>query len=150
LTRNKYLIGGFVALALTLGACSTMEPAAPAKKEASLYQRLGGQPAITAVIDDFVANVAADERINGRFAKTDIPRLKKLLVEQVCAGTGGPCQYTGRDMKTAHKGMRLQEAEFTALVEDLGKSLNKFKVAKQEQDELLAILGPMKPDIVGQ
>ena len=106
--------------------------------------------AVTAVIDDFVANVAADERINGRFGKTDIPRLKKLLVEQVCAGTGGPCQYTGRDMKTAHKGMRLQEAEFNALVEDMVKSLNKFKVGKREQDELLAILGPMKPDIVGQ
>lgn len=61
------------------------------KTEASLYERLGGKPAIGAVVDDFVGNVAADQRINGRFANTDIPRLKRLLAEQICAGTGaGP------------------------------------------------------------
>jgi hemoglobin len=62
---------------------------APAPQK-SLYDRLGGQPANTAVVDDFVGNVAADSRINGFFGKTDIPRLKRLLVEQICAGTGGP------------------------------------------------------------
>jgi len=67
-------------------------------QERTLYERLGGPDAIVAVVDDFVANVAADQRINGFFAKTDIPRLKRLLVEQICAGTGGPC--TGRDMKS--------------------------------------------------
>jgi hemoglobin len=114
----------------------------------SLYERLGGKPAITAVVDDFVANVAADGRINGFFANTDIPRLKRLLVEQICAGSGGPCTYTGRDMKTAHMGMGVQDPHFAALVEDLVKSLDKFKVPAREKNELLGVLGPMKTDIV--
>ena len=119
-----------------------------AKPETSLYQRLGGIEAITAVVDDFVANVADDSRINARFANTDIPRLKRLLVEQICAGTGGPCTYTGRDMKTTHAGMGITDAEFDALVEDLVRSLDKFKVPAAEKEELLGILGPMKADIV--
>ena len=124
-----------------------MPAGAPGK---SLYERLGGQPAIVAVVDDFVGNVAADGRINGQFASTNIPRLKTLLVEQICAGTGGPCKYTGRDMKSAHRGMKVTDAQFNALVEDLVKTLDKFNVPKKEQGELLAILGPMKPEIVGQ
>ena len=130
---------------LLYGCASPMQAASP-----SLYDRLGGQTAITAVVDDFVGNVAADKRINGFFANTDIPRLKRLLVEQICAGTGGPCTYTGRDMRTAHTGMRITDAHFNALVEDLVKSLDKFKVPQREKDELLAVLGPMKPDIVGR
>ncbi len=139
-------------LTLGLGACSSMshKDAPMAVKQSSLYQRLGGKPAIIAVVDDFVANVAADERINGRFGSTDIPKLKSNLVDQLCNATGGPCTYTGKDMKTAHTGMRIQDAEFTALVEDLIKSLNKFKVGKKEQEELLAALGSMKKDIVNQ
>ena len=106
--------------------------------------------AITAVVDDFVGNVAKDKRINKFFAKTDIPRLKQLLVEQLCAGTGGPCTYTGRSMKSAHKGMGVAGKHFNALVEDLGKSLNKFKVPAREQKELVSILAPMRRDIVGE
>ena len=134
-----------IAAALALSGCAS--DMAPAKK--NLYERLGGKPAITAVVDDFVGNVAADDRINGRFANTDIARLKQLLVEQICAGTGGPCTYSGRDMKTTHTGMRITEPEFNALVEDLVKTLDKFKVPAQEKSELLGILGPMKKDIVG-
>jgi len=132
----------FALVALTTAASAFTKP------QPSLYQRLGGKPAITAVVDDFVANVAADKRINRFFAKTNIPRLKRLLVEQLCAGTGGPCTYTGRDMKTAHKGMGVKGRHFDALVEDLGKSLNKFKVPAREQKELVAILAPMRGDIV--
>ena len=71
-------------------------------------------------------------------------------LEQICAGTGGPCTYTGRDMKSAHAGMGITDAQFNALVEDLVKSLDKFKVPEKEKGELLGILGPMKPSIVGQ
>ena len=132
--------------ALLLGACQQMGMT-PQK---SLYERLGGKEAITAVVDDFVANVAADNRINGFFAKTNIPRLKANLVDQICQATGGPCTYTGRDMKTAHKGMGITDADFNALVQDLQKSLNKFKVPDKEQGELLGVLGSLKPQIVGQ
>jgi hemoglobin len=133
---------------LLLGACQDMGTTATMQK--SLYDRLGGKDAITAVVDDFVGNVAADKRINAFFAKTDIPRLKRNLVDQICSATGGPCVYTGRDMKTAHKGMGITDADFNALVEDLVKSLNKFNVPAKEQNELLGILGPLKPQIVGQ
>jgi len=117
-------------------------------KPKSLYDRLGGKPALRLVVDDFVGNVAADERINKFFAKTNIPRLKRLLVEQLCAGTGGPCRYTGRSMKASHKGLGITGAHFAALVEDLQKSLNKFNVPAKEQKELIAILAPMRKDIV--
>ncbi len=146
--------------ALALGACgggssattTTTPPPADdvaTKPVASLFERLGGLPAITAVVDDFVNNVAADARINTFFANTDAAKLKALLTDQVCAATGGPCTYGGKDMRTVHTGMKITEADFNALVEDLVISLDKFKVGQTEKDELLGALGGMKGDIVG-
>ena len=114
----------------------------------ALYERLGGKDAIAAVVDDFVARCEKDGRINGKFAKTDIPRLKKMLIDQVCEATGGPCTYAGRDMKETHAGMGVTSGEFDALVQDLVASLDQFDVSKGDQDELLAVLGPMKSYIV--
>jgi hemoglobin len=114
----------------------------------SLYERLGGLAAITAVVDSFAARCGGDDRINGKFARTDIPRLKKMLVDQVCEATGGPCTYTGRGMREAHDGMGVTAGEFDALVEDLVVTLGEFDVPKTEQDELLGLLGPMRGDIV--
>lgn len=114
----------------------------------SLYDRLGGRMAIVAVVNDFVGNVARDKRINGFFANTDIPRLKRLLVQQICAGSGGPCRYEGRSMREAHRGLNIRNRDFDALVEDLVRSLNKFRVRPREQRELLALLGPMRRDVV--
>jgi len=114
----------------------------------SLYERLGGIDAITAVVGDFRDRVARDDRINLKFARTDLGRLTKMLIDQVCEATGGPCKYTGRSMKEAHAGMRVTNGEFGALVDDLVATLNHFKVGKGEQDELLGILGPLKPEIV--
>src|SRR5207245_9718072 len=115
---------------------------------ASLNQGSGELPTITAVVDDFVARVAADSRINGRFAIANIPRLKMNLVDQICAASGGLCAYTGRDMRTAHAGMGISNADFDALVGDLVETLNKFKVPDREKNELLSVLGPMRKDIV--
>jgi len=120
---------------------------APARNK-PLYDRLGGQQAVVAVVEDFVGNLAADTRINLRFFNTDIPKLKKLLVEFVCLATGGPCKYTGQGMEESHAGMELVDEEFVALVEDLIKTLDKFKVPKKEKDELLGALGPLQPQIV--
>ena len=145
---RSFAIPAVLMATLLLGACQDMGMKPMQQK--SLYDRLGGLGAITAVVDDFVGNVAADNRINKFFAKTDITRLKRLLVEQICAGTGGPCTYTGRDMRSVHAGMGITDAQFNALVEDLVKSLDKFKVPEKEKGELLGILGPMKPSIVGQ
>ena len=141
---NRVVAGIAVCVSLFAASASYGQQA----QQATLYDRLGGKPAITAVVYDFVGNVAADNRINGFFAKTDIARLKQLLVEQICAGSGGPCTYTGRDMRAAHAGMGVSDAHFTALVEDLVKTLDKFKVPQREKQELLSVLGPMKMDIV--
>ena len=138
-------------VAVSLAACASAPPETPAGP--TLYQRLGGREGIKGVVDDFVANMAADPRVNGRFKGLDAGRVAKLqtnFADQICDATGGPCAYLGRDMKTAHAGMRITDAEWTATVEDLVKALDKFKVGSKEQQELLAILGPMKKDIVGQ
>jgi len=144
-------IGTLVAVAALVAGCgSGMQGDKMMTEKKSLYDRLGGKPAITAVVDDFIGNVAGDTRINKRFATADIPRLKTMLVNQICQASGGPCTYTGASMKDAHKGMKITEAEFNALVEDLVKSLDKFKVGAQEKNDLLGALGGMKGDIVNQ
>jgi hemoglobin len=126
---------------------STTMAAAPQK---SLYERLGGLEAITAVIDEFIKNLAGDERINKKLAKSgmNVPRVRLHLIEQVCEATGGPCKYTGLSMKKSHKNMGVTEGEFNAGVEDLVKALDKFNVPAAEKNELLGILGSLKGDIV--
>lgn len=119
-----------------------------AAQEKALYERLGGKEAITAVVDEFASRVLADARINQKFAKSDPVRLKTQLVDQICAATGGPCQYTGRDMASAHLNMGVTEGEFNALVEDLVGALDKFNVPAAEKNELLGKLAPMKGEIV--
>jgi hemoglobin len=114
----------------------------------SLYDRLGGYEAIQAVVDEAIKNIAADRRINRFFAKANIPRLRRQLADQICQAAGGPCIYTGRDMKSAHRGMGIRPVHFDALVQDLGKALKKFKVPAREQRELVALLAPTKGDIV--
>ena len=117
-------------------------------EQGSLYERLGGRDAVVAVIDDFVGRCAGDSRINGKFARTDVPRLKAMLVDQVCSATGGPETYSGRGMRETHDGMGVTAGEFDALVEDLVATLDQFSVPAPEQGELLGILGPLRGDIV--
>lgn len=155
---KKHLV---IALALALAACGskTKQPdttagegagtgSATAAEPQKLYDRLGGKDAIAKVVDMFVANVAADERINAQFQNADITNLKTKLVDQICEASGGPCKYTGKNMKEAHVGMGITSADFDALVEDLVKAMKDAGVGEQEQRELLSVLGPMKPDIV--
>ena len=138
-----------VALAVSLCACGgTGSSGSTMSSEKTLYDRLGGKTAITAVVDDFVGRVAADTRINGKFANANIPRLKSMLVDQICQASGGPCTYKGKDMKSAHAGMGVSSSEFDALVGDLVATLNKFRVPEREKNKLLGALGPMKGDIV--
>lgn len=136
-----------LAAALALAACAAPEKA-PA--DASLYERLGGKLAIEKVVDQFVANVAADDRINKRFANTDIPQFKKHLVDQICEATGGPCEYTGRDMVTTHKGMNITKEEFNWTGGHLAAALDTYDVPEREKRELLTAIGSMEPQIVGQ
>ncbi|HTY80555.1 MAG TPA: group 1 truncated hemoglobin [Candidatus Bathyarchaeia archaeon] len=137
--------------ALVLTACASAPPDT-ASSGPTLYQRLGGREAIKLVVDDFVANMAADPRVNGRFKGLDAARVARLqtnLADQICDATGGPCAYLGKDMRAVHTGMGITEAEWNATVENLVKALDKNKVPPKEQQELLAALGGMKKDIVG-
>lgn len=142
---QQTMILSCVGTVLMMAGCSGMEPAPSGK---SLYARLGGRPVITGVTDQFVANVANDTRINVRFATTDIQKMKGQLVDQLCMVTGGPCKYTGREMKALHAGMKIPEEDFGAFVGDLVAALDKFKVPAQAKNELLSLLGRMKKDIV--
>ena len=126
-------------------AAAKAEAKAEPKK---LFDRLGGKGAIEAVIDDFLGRVAGDETINSGFAVGHVPRLRQRLVELVCAASGGPCTYSGRDMGTVHAGMKITTAQFDALVGHLVATLDKFKVPAAEKGELLGLLGPMRPAIV--
>jgi hemoglobin len=149
----KKTVLGMLAVAAILVTVSSATSFGQASKEKSLYDRLGGRTAISAVVDEFVSRVAADKRINSFFAATasDPARLNKFkgnLVDQICQASGGPCKYMGKDMKTAHMGMGISSADFDALVEDLVGALDRFKVGAHEKDQLLGVLGPMKADIV--
>jgi len=134
-------------------AASIMCGMAAGESRASLYERLGGMPAIRAVVDDFVSRILADNRVNGWFAHAAsspeaAAAYKSKLADFLCQGTGGPCHYTGADIATAHKGRGVTEEAFTAVVEDLTATLDKFHVPEKEKADLLSILAPMKPVIV--
>jgi truncated hemoglobin YjbI len=131
-----------------LGAKGAPVASSSAPKTGSLYERLGGMAAISAVVEDFAGNVLADSRINKKFAKSDPTRLVSNLKDFVCNATGGPCRYSGLSMKESHKHMRVTGGEFNALVEDLVKSLDKFKVGDKEKNDLLGALAGLKGDIV--
>ncbi len=115
-------------------------------KDASLYWRLGGPDAINAAVEESIKLSKADPRLAGRLSGACAGKLK----EQLCAATGGPCTYSGRDMKTAHAGMKITEAEFGAVGENLVKVLDAFKVPEREKGELLGLILPLKGQIVGQ
>ena len=129
-------------------ASSVSASGAAAHTMRPLYYRLGGYDSILAVVDEAIKNIAADKRINKFFAGANIKRLRVQLANQICMASKGPCIYTGRDMKSAHAGMNINSDHFDALVQDLGKALNKYRVPWREQRELVALLAPTKKDIV--
>src|SRR5262249_44705055 len=126
------------------------QPVAP-KAAPLLYERLGGEKAITKVVDDFVANVCADEAIKEKhkkhFMEGDVAGLKKKLVDQIGEATGGPQKYAGKNMKDAHKGLEISNKDFDALVGDLVKALDNNKVSPADKEELLKKLAPMRKDV---
>jgi hemoglobin len=147
MTKQSILWGwvaGFSVMVVLVGCAGTERM--PAGK--SLYDRLGGKSSIPAVFDQSVANVVADTRINGLFVTTDIRKLKGHFVDQVCMATGGPCTYSWCKMKTCHAGKKISNRDFEALVEDLVKTLDMFKVPAQGKGALLGLLGLVKEDIV--
>ena len=121
----------------------------------SLYDRLGGMPAVQAVINGFVDRILADGRVNKWFAHAaatpeNTQHYKSSLAAFLCQSVGGPCKYTGPDMLTIHTGRHVTSNAFDAVVQDLVATLDAFKVPDQEKTDLLKILGPLKSVIVNK
>jgi hemoglobin len=128
------------------------EDAAPEPpKPKSLFERLGGKEGITKVVDAFVNNAVHNDVIKKRFTKLSKERVEKFksnMVDQICKESGGDCEYAGKSMKDAHKGMKITEAEWNATVSALKAALDENKVSENEQNDLIAAIAPMKEDIV--
>ena len=137
----RLIAAAAIAISLSAGAGAA---------DATLYERLGGKPALQAVVGELWNIVAADARINGRFANTKPEAFGGQLVDFLCQASGGPCQYKGRDMEAAHTGMKLTDAEFNALAEDTTKALNKVKVPAKEQSEVSGMLASLKGAVVNR
>lgn len=121
--------------------------------EKSLYERLGGQPAVQAVASGLVDRILADNRVNKWFthaaaSKQNTDAYKAQLATFLCVGFGGPCKYTGPDMTMVHKGRSVTSEAFDAVVGDLVAELNELKVPAKEQREVMTIVGSLKPQIV--
>jgi len=133
-----------------LGVCTAFAVAASAQ-EKTLCERLGGTPAVSAVVDSFAGRVLKDDRVNKKFAKSDANRLVTNLKGFVGQATHCPgVKYKGKNMKNTHKNMGVTEGEFNAVVDELVKTLNEFNVPDKEKNELLAAIGPTKSDIVAK
>jgi hemoglobin len=144
----------FVLLLLVGGVSETIaqEKAHPPQGESqSLYKRLGGYDALAAVTDDFVGRLVGDKQLTRFFngVSTDSrKRIRQLVLDQLCAATGGPCLYIGRSMRATHEGLGITEDDWNIAVKLFGQTLDKFKVPKPEQGEVVNLLGTLKPDIV--
>ena len=155
-TSMRLAIGLCVALAAGCAATPPAKHLAPSANGAAgakgdaLYRALGGTNGIAKVVDAALVEIHGDLRINVFFEKTDMADLRRLLIEQLCAATGGPCEYTGRSMEEAHSGLNLTDADFDAFVEDLVRAMDSQEVPKDLQKQLLGLLGPMRPQVVGQ
>jgi hemoglobin len=137
-------------MALSLFLSSSAGTQAQAQ-EKSLYDRLGGYNAIAAVVDDFIGRLVVDKNLGKFFTgagNDSKKRIRQHVVDQLCAAAGGPCVYTGREMKTSHQGLGITDADWNAAAKHLVESLDKFKVPEREKSELLDFVTSLKKDIV--
>ena len=145
-----------VLMAVTLGAAggALAQTASTQETSKSLYDRLGGVYSIATVVDDFIERLLMNDTLNANPAINDararVPKagLKFHVTALVCEVTGGPCKYTGRAMKESHDHLNITETQWDAMVVDFRKTLDKFKVAQKEQQDLITIVGSTKKDIV--
>jgi hemoglobin len=143
------ILGGFAPLAAAEAIDQNNAPA----QGASLYARLGGYDALVAVTKDFIEGLATDPQLSRFFVglnDASKTRVEAHVIDFLCVATGGPCVYTGQDMKTAHTGLHISEADWSASAAHLTETLNKFKVPQKEQSEVTSAINGLKGDIVGR
>lgn len=114
----------------------------------SLYERLGGEDQIRKIAATILDNHLANKAINMRYASSDRNDVIRLVTEFICAGTGGPQAYTGKDMLAAHKGMNINEQEYMAVLNDILSALQSHGIGQREQEEFLMIAYSLKDDIL--
>jgi hemoglobin len=119
-----------------------------ARADNTLYEAMGGEIVLRSAVAHFADNVVADDRINFTFAEANMDKFRQLLFEQFCNLSGGPCKYTGRDMRSSHDKLHINNAEFNALAEDLYIGLSQAGVPYRLQNRLMALLAPMQHEIV--
>jgi hemoglobin len=153
MSNNQY--AALFALLLGTSAISVpaiaAETAMPQEQSQSLYHRLGGYDAIAAVTDDFIGRLLTDPKFARFFTSLSSDsklRLRQLVVDQLCAATGGPCIYTGRSMRQSHAGLGITKHEWQLSARHLSASLDKFHVGPREKNEVLAAVTKLEPDIV--
>ena len=155
--RKPYLLMGMFLLPLLFLVSShttqvRAQSASEPVKEKSLYERVGGYNALAAVVDEFMKRLAADKQL-ARFlvglSDDSKKRLRQHLLNQFCQATGGPCIYTGREMKTVHTGLKITESDWDIAAKALVETLDKFQVQKKEKDEIVGFVTTLKKDIVG-
>lgn len=145
------VLAGVVAAPASAQSASAPAMAAASQSAPSLYKRLGGYDALAAVTDDFLARLTGDAqfaRFFGGHSTDSLKRIRQNIVDQLCAATGGPCVYIGRDMKTTHAGLGITGQDWDVMVKHLVATLDKFGVPAKEKDEVLGTLGTLRKDIV--
>lgn len=134
---------------MALAAVMATGCARDAFKHPSLYQRLGGKGGLVLIVDGWLARAAADARLARWIDAGSVDRLRPQLVEQLCALSGGPCRYTGRDMRSAHAGLRIDAIAYDAMLDALTRSLTRMQVPAEDQKALMQLLAPLRKDVVG-
>ena len=125
------------------------EPTIPPRAD-SFYADLGGMEGIRKFTHTFIGLITRDERIKDKFEDADLERLERLLAEQFCDLSGGPCHYSGRDMRSVHAHRDIRTAQFNALTEDLQIAMEQNAVPSAAANKLIAKLAPMVRDVVTQ
>jgi hemoglobin len=131
-----------------LAACAAVLVCAPVHAGATLYDRLGGNAGVQQLVHELIEISSTDAVTRRSFAKFNRPRLEKLLQQQICKLTGGGCVYEGDGMRESHEGLDITEAEFYGMVEHLRRICDRQGIDQKSKNELLALLAPMKRDIV--
>jgi len=116
--------------------------------DASLYERLGGEQRIRKIAGDILDNHLENDAVSVRYQDSDREELTRIVTEFICAGTGGPQSYTGKDMLTTHRGMNINAAEFIAVIDDIMSALDANEVGEREKQEVLMICYSLKEEIV--
>ena len=137
-TRRLILLAAFMMMTSTTAQADT------------LFSDLGGKPGIDRIVTKAMSIWGDDPRVGPTFSETNLVRFKQLFINQICMITGGDCQYTGRSMAEAHKGLHLATVQFNAIAEDIQAAMRELDISYPVQARLIALLAPMHRDVVSR